>query len=139
MIGRCKNPSQSKYENYGGSGITYCTEWAVYSNFLRDMGERPEGKTLDRKDNSKGYYKENCRWATRWEQDTNKGPRSGNISKKTGVNFNKNLRRWIARIRLKDGSDMYLGCFKEEDSAIAARVAAEDKYWKEIASEERLL
>ena len=45
----------------------------TFENFLKDMGERPEGKTLDRKDNDKGYYKANCRWATDDEQYDNRG------------------------------------------------------------------
>lgn len=130
MKGRCDHPSQSKYPNYGGKRITYPEEWKDYSRFLTDMGQRPEGTTLDRKDNSKDYSKENCRWATRWEQDTNKGPKSSNISKKTGVSFNKNLRRWIARIRLQCGTDLYLGCFKTEEEATAARINAEQEHWK---------
>jgi hypothetical protein len=48
-------------------------DWDNFENFLRDMGERPEGKTLDRIDNTKGYSKENCRWATQAEQNRNKG------------------------------------------------------------------
>jgi hypothetical protein len=43
-----------------------------FENFLADMGERPKGKTLDRIDNTKGYFKDNCRWATQSEQNRNR-------------------------------------------------------------------
>ena len=73
MKGRCLNPKHKAYPAYGGRGITVCEKWLKFENFLKDMGERPEGKTLDRKDNDKGYYKGNCRWATSDEQYDNRG------------------------------------------------------------------
>lgn len=72
MIERCQNPKHKQFKDYGGRGITVCERWHSFENFLADMGERPEGKTLDRKENDKGYYKENCRWATIFEQANNK-------------------------------------------------------------------
>lgn len=72
MKQRCTKPNATGYENYGGRGITICERWLnSFEAFLEDMGERPEGMTLDRKDNDKGYYKENCRWATPKEQVLN--------------------------------------------------------------------
>jgi hypothetical protein len=65
---RCNNPSNASYKNYGAKGISYCERWETFELFLEDMGERPEGMTLDRKDRSKDYCLENCRWATRKEQ-----------------------------------------------------------------------
>ena len=69
---RCKSPSCKGYPDYGGRGITFCDRWLDFSNFLEDMGERPDGMTLERIDNSKGYCLENCKWATRKEQGSNK-------------------------------------------------------------------
>lgn len=72
MRQRCLNSSSDAYHNYGGRGITICEEWGSFEIFLSDMGERPEGLTIDRIDNSQGYYKENCRWTDKKTQLRNK-------------------------------------------------------------------
>lgn len=71
MMTRCNNPNSLYYENYGGRGIRVCDRWRAFENFLADMGECPEKKTLDRLDNDKDYEPGNCRWATRAEQNRN--------------------------------------------------------------------
>lgn len=72
-IARCHNPQHPQYIYYGGRGITVCARWRnSFENFLADMGVRPEGLTLDRRDNDKGYEPGNCRWATRAEQTRNR-------------------------------------------------------------------
>jgi hypothetical protein len=73
MIGRCETPSNASFENYGGRGIAVCRRWREsFPDFLADMGVRPEGKTLDRIDNERGYEPDNCRWATASEQMRNR-------------------------------------------------------------------
>lgn len=63
MLTRCLNPRARSYKNYGGRGVKVCDRWLVFSNFLEDMGECPDGLTLDRSEADDGYYKENCAWA----------------------------------------------------------------------------
>lgn len=72
MVGRCTNPKYDNYKRYGGIGITVDPSWLNFENFVVDMGYRPEGKTLDRIDSSKGYSKDNCRWLTPSEQQKNR-------------------------------------------------------------------
>ena len=71
MNTRCHNQNNSRYLDYGGRGIIICERWRTFANFLADMGERPEGKSLDRIDNDGNYEPGNCRWATQVEQNTN--------------------------------------------------------------------
>ena len=82
MKQRCYNPNNHKYPLYGGRGIRVCDRWLnSFSNFLKDMGDRPEGMTLDRFPNKDGNYEpNNCRWATDSEQNYNR--RSYTWSKK---------------------------------------------------------
>jgi len=72
MIQRCTNPKAPGYPYYGGHGIAVCKRWREFAAFLADMGERPEGTTLDRIDGGKDYEPGNCRWATKDVQMSNR-------------------------------------------------------------------
>ena len=73
MKARCKNPGNSRYYCYGAKGITVCPEWQHdFEAFVRDMGWRPSPKhSIGRKDNTQGYFKDNCRWETSHGQARN--------------------------------------------------------------------
>jgi len=71
MVSRCTNPKAEAYLNYGARGITVSQEWLTFEGFLADMGHPTQGLTLERLDNSKGYSKDNCVWASRAVQSRN--------------------------------------------------------------------
>jgi len=72
MKQRCNNPKTNNYHRYGGRGIKVCKEWEEsFENFLKDMGERPLGYSIDRIDNEKGYQPDNCKWVTKEENCNN--------------------------------------------------------------------
>jgi hypothetical protein len=72
MMNRCRNPNVDSYPHYGGRGIKVCERWHSYENFYNDMGERPEGMSIERVDANGDYCPENCKWATNAEQQRNK-------------------------------------------------------------------
>ena len=97
MKTRCYNKNFHAYPNYGARGITVCDRWLEsFENFYKDMGEKPHKKSLDRIDNSKGYSKENCRWATSQQQVDN---RRNTIRIKSG-GVNETIRYWSGKTGL---------------------------------------
>lgn len=107
MKSRCYYTGDVSYKNYGGRGISVCDSWKnSFENFYRDMGERPDGMSLDRIDNSKGYYPDNCRWSSRTTQGRNKrnnivisinGQRKvlSELSKDTGIKYGTLYKRIV--------------------------------------------
>lgn len=76
MIQRCTNPNAGNYSRYGGAGVTVCDRWLDFVNFLEDMGERPEGTSIDRIDPYGNYEPDNCRWADAKTQQNNQRERA---------------------------------------------------------------
>lgn len=62
MRTRCENPCHASFKNYGAKGIEVCERWKTFTNFLEDMGERPDGHEIHRLDQEKGYEPGNCEW-----------------------------------------------------------------------------
>jgi hypothetical protein len=104
MRGRCLTESNPAFKDYGERGIAICERWGIFSNFLDDMGERPGKMTLERRNNNKGYSKQNCKWADRFSQNRN--------SRNTKLTLLKAIeiveaRVPVRKIKIKDLSCMY--------------------------------
>jgi hypothetical protein len=92
MIQRCRH-----HKDYAGRGIAVCARWFSFENFLADMGERPEGKTLERCDVNGNYEPSNCRWATRAEQQNNR--RDSVVIEYAGVR--RTIKDWAELLGIK--------------------------------------
>ena len=97
MKRRCENPEDARYSSYGARGITVSLDWALFENFFNDVGIRPTDQhSLDRADNSKGYFKENVKWSTVEEQMNNKQ----NTRLLVVGNETKSLQEWCRQLGL---------------------------------------
>ena len=131
MLARCYNPKNPKYGLYGAKGVRVCARWFYsFDNFLEDVGNRPDGYSLDRKDPTKGYSKDNCRWADIKTQSRNK-INTTSSSGSRGVKWRKNRNRWISYIYV-EGEFKYLGSFIDKEAALRARMQADRLYYPEI-------
>jgi hypothetical protein len=97
MRGRCNNPKNYDYKWYGACGITVCDRWAHFKEFFEDMGgSYQRGLDLDRQDNTKGYYRENCRWITH-KKNTNNTRATHHV---TYLGETKPLTEWVYLLKL---------------------------------------
>lgn len=137
MKSRCYSETNREYRHYGARGIKVCERWqgkSGFQNFLDDMGERPNGMTLDRKDVNEDYSPDNCRWASWHEQQSNRR----NNNRVTGVGWHKSNKSWFASLMVKGVKHIkYASTF---DDAVTKRLALEvehlgapvkDHGWKE--------
>jgi hypothetical protein len=97
MFQRCENPNSPDYHRYGGRGIHVCERWHLFANFYADMGDRPDGMSLDRIKVDLGYSPENCRWATESQQQRNRR----DAVMVTWRGETKNIHDWSERLGIK--------------------------------------
>jgi hypothetical protein len=117
---RCTKRNHKTFHSYGGRGVTVCKEWSEsFDKFIEDMGPRPKGYQIDRTDNNKGYYKENCKWVTREENNKNKAWLNGKYLLGASMTERGNFR---SRIKI-EGKTYFIGYFKTE-------IKAQDAYLK---------
>jgi len=133
MRKRCFNPNYRGYHNYGGRGITICDRWNDFWLFVEDMGDRPIGHTLERKDNDGNYEPSNCMWATRSQQCFNRRPftiphRSLQMPNTTTDMRNIRVsRRGRYEVRMRVNKQPICKWFNTLDEALAFRADLEDE------------
>lgn len=128
ILQRCNNPNHPWYHSYGGRKITVCERWLKFENFYADMGDCPEGLTIERIDNDEGYYSGNCKWATPTEQQRNKRLNKNNKTGIPGVNWDKRSQKYLVRITVNHKGYFIKLCKTLKQAAIV-RKQAELKYW----------
>lgn len=129
---RCYYKKHDFYADYGGRGITMCEQWInSFETFYKDMGDCPQGMSIERVDFNGNYCPENCKWDTASNQGYNTRISSNNKSGKSGVHWHKVTSKWAAQIGLENES-IHLGVFENLEDAIAAREEAELKYYGRI-------
>lgn len=107
MHGRCSLPNHISYKDYGGRGISVCERWNLFENFWADMGSTYQhGLTIERIDNNSGYRLDNCKWATRSEQNSNQRSRTSIQTPKgvmsirdTSIEFGITYNTLVSRLR----------------------------------------
>lgn len=132
MLRRCLNPQDTDWEKYGGRGIKVCDQWAnSFESFLSDMGVKPNGLTLERKNNDGNYEPDNCCWASYRDQNLNRRKQRNNGSGVIGVSYNKKHERWVVqvstpteRLILYRGLDFF--------EAICIRKSYENQRWQTV-------
>ena len=113
-------------QRYIDRGITVCPQWETFEVFLEDMGECPEGLSLERKDNNLGYFPSNCCWATRSQQCVNRSP--------FGKHIWKSHNKYFLRIQLRPGFRYVKGFLTlEEAESERADCLFEREIYKRLA------
>lgn len=138
MVQRCTNPNNTNYYRYGGDGIIVVDRWLTekgggFLNFLEDMGERPEGTTLNRVGSVKVYSKETCEWATNAIQAFDKKINKRSKTGVAGVRRNAADTKWRVTISFNK-KEIPIGMFEDFKEAVEVRQKAELQYYGFIIS-----
>ena len=123
MRSRCTDPNAKYYPEYGGRGITICSEWQEsfeHFQIWAISNGYAQGLTLDRADNSKSYCPDNCRWVNRTAQQRNRRSQKGSSSQFVGVSFVTKHQKWLSSLKI-NGKSINLGLFTEEQDAAVKR------------------
>lgn len=135
MKRRCYDKNNKSYNNYGGRGIKVDKRWLdSFENFYEDIGEIPEGFSLERVNVNGDYTSDNIAIANASRQSFNRRQLPNNTSGRTGVYWHKHSNRWRGAITV-DGKTMHLGSFVNKEDCIYAREMAELKYFGFIKTE----
>lgn len=136
MVHRCTHPGHRQWADYGGRGITVCQRWRdSFAAFRADMGPRPPGASIDRRDNDRGYTPDNCHWASPLAQSMNQRRprlRDSNKSGVPGVRWRDDLGRFEVRISLRR-SRIALGCTPDFFEACCLRKSAESRLLSDLS------
>lgn len=118
MVNRCHNPADKDFKDYGARGIRVCEQWiSDFSEYYKAVGDPPEGKTLDRRDNDKGYCPHNVQWATKSEQNKNRRAPKKTSRLPLGIAYKESSELYMAQIRVH-GILYYLGSSKDLSEAV---------------------
>jgi hypothetical protein len=102
MLYRCGNINCPQWKDYGGRGIKVCESWLSFENFIKDMGKRPQGLSIDRINNNGNYEPTNCKWSTQKEQIANQR-RHGKFAIEdefTNLKVGRERKRQLRRIKV---------------------------------------
>lgn len=126
---RCYNPKNKRFSDYGGRGITMCDRWREnFEAFLEDMGERPDGDSIDRIDNNGNYEPGNCRWAS-------KGQQNGNVRGRLRIEYEGQSYsiKEFSRLMGVDFANLYYRVRKAGQDPVQAVKALQSGKWKRLA------
>ena len=125
---RCTNPKNDSWEDYGGRGIKFL--FTSFEQFFAELGPKPKGYVIDRKDNNGNYEPGNVCWATRTQSSINQRIQKTNQSGTKGVHLHKGA--WDVSVWLRN-KKIHVGRFAIYEDAVLARREAEKKYYENYA------
>jgi len=131
MKSRCSNTRDAFVCSvYKDRNITVCEKWLSFSGFFEEMGDSHiEGYSIDRIDNDKGYFKDNCRWADKTTQAYNQRKQVTNTSGKTGVHWDKKSNKWRVKFTIPRTTKIVVAWFRYLWDAVIYRMQLEQEHY----------